>query len=128
MTAEVDVQNTGAPTILRDIKFWTVTTEGKTVIGAPIFLGANLTLRGMGQPDRKLAAADYFPRKVAEDPIPVRGGRAGWVDGLFRGISRDDIDKLKLFISFKDVNGKPYTAEGRWGNRALIDPRTLQRH
>ncbi len=127
VTAWISINNKGAPTILKNIALFAQTDDGRLIEGENVSLGRSLRLEGQGQSDIIWDPETYFPRQASEEPIQTNGGRAGWIDGLFLGITRQQMHNAKLVLKFSDINDKPGAREGTWSNKPSIDPRKIQR-
>ena len=126
ITAWAVVDNKGAPSILKKISIFAKTADGRLVEGLNVSMGRSVKLHSSGNTDVIWQSENYFPGKSSDNPVPTNGGRSGWIDGLFRGISSQQMHSTKLIVKFSDINDRTYSIEGMWANRPAIDPRTIQ--
>jgi hypothetical protein len=125
------IKNTGAPSIISDIKV-AVKTESGEILGEDIVLGQGpMFLEGEGL-KITVKEEDNLPRKGISEPIPTGGAVHGWHIVLARSITRGKIynKQTTIILSYEDVIGKLYTSEKIMNDAVskLIDGTKLQKH
>jgi hypothetical protein len=114
----LNIVNTGAPTALWGFTMRIVLSNGSEFNLKPL----NSTVKPLqitdanGKPATQMSPQNYLPIKVGETPIPHNGRASGYLPYGISGIRADDFAKLgaDMYITFFDVNGKPYTVQGRY--------------
>jgi hypothetical protein len=112
----VDLLNSGPPSITRDWRLVAILSNGEHIEGAHL-TNVNISMypdtSTTSQVDKVIFANQLLDRLTASQPLPLGGKVRGQLAFTFPGIPRHRIDNLntELILSFKDVRDWTFTTK-----------------
>jgi len=109
------IENTGAPSIAKNFSISVKTArKAVNVIIAPHMKGGMNLFDETGERGFRLEDADFLALKVGEHPIPNNGAAQGFLIGIAKNITKDELldGTGEVELGFDDIRGGHYSIKG----------------
>jgi hypothetical protein len=124
----IRIWNTGAPSVIRELKTTVKTPGGRLVEGSPMIIPGSIRMTDKDGHEIAYSMKDSLIVKAAETPIPRNGSAEGFVIVAFKDLPKEEVIQRGSVITFffKDINQKEYQAIhtitlGKWPYLDLKD-------